>query len=250
METIVTRFNKRYTTKDYPDKTYSYHYLNSTKHFTFFNLWIPQNLNNLNFWERHRTDYLHTNNTNNLVKYLESPENINSFLNTNLEKIYLNQSNASTPFKQLHLRVFEIFKKSIYYPNSIGNGAIYKNSDNNIEFKAILCVKQEYIRYFKLWLLTSKSIKDLLEYDVFYILIDKSFENELNINKQLKAVFNKSFGNLVKHYDVSVTFVDNLTKELLKTVTVPKFNTIKEYTTWLDKIKIEALKETILNGDE
>lgn len=251
MEGIVTKFNKRYINKNIYDTTYSYFYLNSEKHFTFFNLWIPENLKKLEGWKRNCKDYI-INGNNNLFNYLETSENINSFLNTNIEKIYSKIPSNYTRYKYLDNCVFEIFGKYHCITNDtfLGNGAIYFNDSNSIKFKTVLCVKQEYIRYFKLWLLTNQTIEDLLEFDIFYILIDKSFEIELTTKKQLKTVFNKTFGNLVKHYGIPVTFVDNLTKELLKTVNVPKFNTIKEYNNWLDEIKINTFKKEIINDKQ
>lgn len=252
MEGIISNFSKRSIDKRDGTLTYSYFFLDSKKHFTFFNLWIPENLKNVKSYEKNRIynllNYDSLVKTNNFFHYLENPENIDKFLNLNVEKIYSNLQAVYSRYKHLDSRVFDIFGKTRNtYGLFVGNGAFYIEKLDSISFKAVLCIKQEYVRYFKLWLLTKQTIEDLLEFDIFYILVDKSFEIELNTKKQLKTVFNKTFGNLVKHYGIPVTFVDNLTKELLKTVSVPKFNTIKEYNNWLDEIKINTFKKEIIN---
>lgn len=101
----------------------------------------------------------------------------------------------------------------------------------NNNFVYCLCIKPEYIYYVKLCYLAQKEI----EFNCFYILVRKNIQELISFLpiKKLYNLINKN----IKNYNCEVHYVDSIEAELGKNISLPKFNTTKDYTNWLNNIK-------------
>ena len=115
---------------------------------------------------------------------------------------------------------------------------IYSTYTLNIKDSYIfmLCIKQEYIYYVKLCLLTGNEI----EFDCFYMLVRKNGKDL--VNTTIESRMYNTITNAIKHYGCKLIYVDSIEKEVLNQVYLPKFNTMKDYSNWLINIKDNFLK--------
>jgi len=120
---------------------------------------------------------------------------------------------------------------------TIGFANYNSNNTININLKCVLCIKQEYIYYVKLCMLTGSEI----EFDCFYLLIEDGFlgPNDDSTSRQLKqcrSIYKSRIKPVVEEYGIPIQIVDNMDDELFVKVKVPPTKTIGEYTKWLDSI--------------
>lgn len=182
---------------------------------------------------------------NNFIKYFDSPNKIEQFLFSNECRIHNQRNYMYTRLRNIDKRLFLVnyFSKTNYSCNwLVGNGSLVHLVNNKYYFKAVLCIKQEYIYYFKLWLLFGGE----LDFDIFYILTDSTFLTNEYLVGYLKNTYNKCFKNLNKNYGIPITIVPNLNAEILKCVEKPAFKTIKDYNNWLNDIKMKSLTNLVL----
>lgn len=216
-------------------------FLNPSKHFT---------LHSILSIEDRRSRYLGSSfikeGDNNFITHLDKPDKIELFLNTNECRILNQTGYLLTRLKDIDKRLFLLnyFARTNYsYGWLVGNGSLVNLVNNKYHFKAVLCIKQEYIYYFKLWLLVGGE----LDFDIFYILTDENFlRTEYTRGGYLKNTYNKCFTTLNKNYSIPITIVPNLNAEILKCVEKPAFKTIRDYNSWLNDIKIKSLSNLVL----
>lgn len=165
-------------------------------------------------------------------------EGINKLLKEDNKFLY--RRNISTP-RRISDTVYHIFSLNGFGAKSTGINKIFFGNgtiaDKDLNFKAALCIKKEYIKYFKLWLLVGGE----LDFDIFYVLIDKEFNSSKTSNKTLKSIYNKAFKPIIKEYGLEIIEVNSLNNELFITIQKPKVNTISEYKNWLNEIKTNAV---------
>jgi hypothetical protein len=210
-------------------------FLDLDKHYPLFKIFDITNLVSKQF-DKYTLDNFYITFTRHFNrKWIEpkdyNKEVLNIFLNnyrtTNLIKYKSNTSKSSFISKKL------INWCSLNHIDYYGINIIYSTYTLGLNDKLLycLCIKPEYIYYVKLCYLAEKEI----EFDCFYLLVRKDGNYSVNSigARKLYNIINKA----IKHFGTDVIIVDSIEKEISKTVSLPKFNTMKDYNNWLTNIK-------------
>src|SRR6478752_3391995 len=224
MEGIIKRFyplraNNSLNTSDIQ-------FLDCRKHYT------PHSFNFLNSsHQMYNSDF--TINVKDIFSHFGNVNNIKLFLKEDNIQLFTNRY-QTTPRRLVDIpdkiHILNDLNRVKYTNFCVGNSSIYTTTlQNNTlihSFKVVLCIKQEYVYYYKLWLLNGGV--DELDYDIFYILVDKSFLlRDCVNNKSLKTFYNKAFVYYSKYYGIDIIEVDNLNSEVLCKIEKTEFKKIK-----------------------